>query len=107
MWRELHRQTSPAQPGRAEPQLDDGARSKEKSVLISVEIRPVQSELRGRAVSGERGEPGRVLTAQVVWSQAGREGLGAGPSRNFCWQGGKIVLWQRGRRCSRQGLRDG
>ena len=37
----------------------------------------------------------------------GREGLRAGPSRNFCWQGGEIVLWQRGRRCSRQGLRDG
>ena len=79
MLRELHRQTSAAQPGRAEPQLpetsqvssscqlfkifqatkrilekmqrgekgdseDDGARSKEKSVLISVAIRPVQSE---------------------------------------------------------------
>ena len=38
---------------------DDGARSKENSMLISVEIWPVKSEVRER-VSGEGGEPGRV-----------------------------------------------
>ena len=38
---------------------DDRARSIENSMLISVEIWPVQSEVRER-VSGKGGEPGRV-----------------------------------------------